>query len=223
MRRNGLRSTKLGIAIAAAAAFAVSLIATSSAAAFTDTNGDRIPDRWEKRHHLSLKVDQRRRDQDHDGLRNRREWRHHGNPRDADTDDDGLNDLQEVQHHTGLRDTDSDDDGLDDGDEIELGDDPLNHDTDGDGTDDGDELAGHVVSYDSGTGALTIALPGGTQVTKNVVAGTEIKCDPNGEGGGDDYDCTAQAATVLVPNAVVHEAEVDVSDPGDWDKIELLV
>ena len=35
-----------------------------------DRNHDRIPDRWERHHHLSLKVKQTRRDQDRDGLNN---------------------------------------------------------------------------------------------------------------------------------------------------------
>src|SRR3954466_10103717 len=57
-----------------------------------DRNHDRIPDKWEKRHHLSLHHKQGRRDQDHDGLKNRGEFRAHLNPRDADTDDDGIDD-----------------------------------------------------------------------------------------------------------------------------------
>ena len=55
-------------------------------------NHDRIPDRWERAHHLSLRVNQARRDQDHDGLRNRAEFRAHTNPRKADTDGDGIKD-----------------------------------------------------------------------------------------------------------------------------------
>src|SRR3954462_4713684 len=60
-----------------------------------DRNHDRIPDRWEKHHHLSLHHKQGRKDQDHDGLRNRGEFRAHLNPRDADTDDDGIDDGDE--------------------------------------------------------------------------------------------------------------------------------
>jgi hypothetical protein len=57
-----------------------------------DRNHDRIPDRWERAHHLSLKVNQARRDQDHDGLRNRAEFLAGTNPRNADSDDDGTED-----------------------------------------------------------------------------------------------------------------------------------
>ena len=60
-----------------------------------DRNGDRIPDRWERAHHLSLKVNQAKRDQDHDGLRNKAEFMAGDNPRDADTDNDGVEDGQE--------------------------------------------------------------------------------------------------------------------------------
>jgi hypothetical protein len=60
-----------------------------------DHNRDRIPDRWERANHLSLKVNQARRDQDHDGLRNRGEFLAGDNPREADTDDDGIEDGRE--------------------------------------------------------------------------------------------------------------------------------
>ncbi|HEX5618224.1 MAG TPA: hypothetical protein VFX51_07375 [Solirubrobacteraceae bacterium] len=77
-----------------ALAFAASLMLASGAMA-KDRNHDRIPDKWEKRHHLSLKHKQGRRDQDHDGLKNRGEFRAKLNPRDADTDDDGVDDGDE--------------------------------------------------------------------------------------------------------------------------------
>ena len=60
-----------------------------------DRNRDRIPDRWERRFHLSLTRDQARRDQDHDGLRNRAEYLARTDPRDADTDGDGRRDGRE--------------------------------------------------------------------------------------------------------------------------------
>jgi hypothetical protein len=75
-------------------AVAASLMLAGGAFA-KDRNHDRIPDKWEKRHHLSLKHKQGRRDQDHDGLKNRGEFRAHLNPRDADTDDDGVDDGDE--------------------------------------------------------------------------------------------------------------------------------
>ncbi|MBN8869115.1 MAG: hypothetical protein J0H66_04450 [Solirubrobacterales bacterium] len=80
------------LATAVLALFAVSLPATASA---KDRNKDKIPDRWERTHKLSLKRDQRKLDQDKDGLRNRAEWRAGTNPRDKDSDDDGVSDLKE--------------------------------------------------------------------------------------------------------------------------------
>ena len=55
---------------------------SGSRASAADRNGDRIPDRWERRHRLSLKVKQTQRDQDHDGLNNLGEFRAKTNPRD---------------------------------------------------------------------------------------------------------------------------------------------
>ena len=56
---------------------------------------DRLPDRWEKRHHLSTSVNQAGRDQDRDHLRNRAEFLAGDNPRDRDSDDDGVVDGDE--------------------------------------------------------------------------------------------------------------------------------
>src|SRR3954471_14626443 len=75
-------------------ALAASLLLASAASAH-DRNRDRIPDRWERAHHLSLHVNQSRRDQDHDGLNNRGEYRAGMNPRDRDSDDDGVRDGRE--------------------------------------------------------------------------------------------------------------------------------
>jgi hypothetical protein len=82
------------LALAMALAVAASLALAGGAFA-RDRNHDRIPDKWEKRHHLSLHHKQGGRDQDHDGLKNRGEFRARLNPRDADTDDDGIDDGDE--------------------------------------------------------------------------------------------------------------------------------
>jgi hypothetical protein len=80
------------VALTAVAALAVM---SSAAAGSRDGNGDRIPDKWEKRHDLSLKVVQTRRDQDRDGLNNLGEFRAGTDPRDRDSDDDGVRDGKE--------------------------------------------------------------------------------------------------------------------------------
>ena len=68
------------------------LLAVPGVASPRDGNADGLPDRWEKRHDLSLKVKQGKRNQDGDGLRNRAEFRRGTDPRDADTDNDGVED-----------------------------------------------------------------------------------------------------------------------------------
>jgi hypothetical protein len=73
----------------------LALLAMPSLAAAKDRNHDRIPDRWEKRHKLSLKSNQARLDQDSDHLRNRAEFLAGDDPRDHDSDDDGVMDGSE--------------------------------------------------------------------------------------------------------------------------------
>jgi hypothetical protein len=80
----------------ALAALTVALFAAFAGnAAARDRNHDRIPDKWEKRHHLSLKVKQAGRDQDRDGLKNRAEFKAGMDPRDEDSDNDGTDDGDE--------------------------------------------------------------------------------------------------------------------------------
>jgi hypothetical protein len=75
--------------VLAIAALALALPGLASA---KDRNHDKIPDKWEKRHDLSLKVKQTKRDQDKDGLKNRAEFRSETDPHDADSDNDGVSD-----------------------------------------------------------------------------------------------------------------------------------
>jgi hypothetical protein len=89
------RRPRLGMTWFALALGALALLAMPGLAAAKDRNHDRIPDRWEKRHKLSLKVNQARHDQDGDHLRNRGEFLAGDNPRDRDSDDDGTVDGHE--------------------------------------------------------------------------------------------------------------------------------
>lgn len=89
------RRSRLGMTWFALALGALALLAMAGLATAKDGNDDRIPDRWERRHELSLKVNQARRDQDHDHLRNRAEFLAGDNPRDRDSDDDGVVDGHE--------------------------------------------------------------------------------------------------------------------------------
>ena len=81
----------------------VCLSAPIASAAARDRDGDRLPDRWERRHGLSPTKKSARRDPDEDGLRNRREFRLRLHPRRADTDGDGFKDGREVRAGTNPR------------------------------------------------------------------------------------------------------------------------
>jgi hypothetical protein len=78
-----------------AATLAILIAGFTGAAVAKDRNHDRIPDRWEKAFHLSLKVDQAKRDQDRDRIDNLNEFREGTDPRDRDSDDDGIRDDEE--------------------------------------------------------------------------------------------------------------------------------
>ncbi len=91
-RSNGRRA---GLAVLLALALGALALSLPGMAAARDRNHDGIPDRWEKHHRLSLKVDQARRDQDHDHLDNRHEFMAGDNPRDRDSDGDGIADGDE--------------------------------------------------------------------------------------------------------------------------------
>jgi hypothetical protein len=93
-----VKTTRLGTILATALG-ALLILALPAAASAKDSNHDRIPDRWEHKHHLSTKVDQARRDQDRDQLRNRAEFLAGDNPRDADSDNDGTEDGDENAGH----------------------------------------------------------------------------------------------------------------------------
>ncbi|MDQ4040630.1 MAG: hypothetical protein M3141_02655, partial [Actinomycetota bacterium] len=123
-------------------------------AAKADRNRDRIPDSWERRHRLSLRVKQTLRDQDRDGLNNLGEYRARTNPRDRDTDRDGLRDGAELPYGLSPRDRDSDDDGVGD-----------RH-----------ENAGRVVRLRNGV--LTIGLAAGGAISGAVTESTKIRCRP---------------------------------------------
>src|SRR4051794_1862019 len=138
-----------------AATALLSLPALASASA--DRNHDGLPDGWETRHHLSLKVNQSNRDADHDGLTNKGERRHGTDPRKADTDRDGMKD----------------------GDEVRTGNNPRRRDSDGDGTKDGAEHAGMIASF--ANGILTVKLTDGSTVKGHVDGSTTVSCHSSNE------------------------------------------
>ncbi|MFN8159689.1 MAG: hypothetical protein U0R52_01405 [Solirubrobacterales bacterium] len=230
-----LRTLYLAFAMALGA---LAILALPGIASAKDRNHDRIPDRWEKRHHLSLKVKQTKRDQDRDGLNNLGEFNQGTNPRDADTDNDGI----------------------EDGAEVEVGDDPTNQDSDDDGIEDGAENAGTVASFDGTT--LVIDLAAGGSVSGQVTDRTEVRCesaddesdseesgsddassagrhanasgsheeggddpsgDDEGESGGHGGCDNACSVDDLVAGATVHEAELHVNGDGAvFEEVQLI-
>jgi hypothetical protein len=85
---------RLGVLLAMALGV-VAIFALPAVASAKDSNHDRIPDRWEKRHKLSLTVNQAGKDQDRDHLRNLAEFKAGDNPRSDDSDGDGVMDGEE--------------------------------------------------------------------------------------------------------------------------------
>ena len=143
---------------------------TASPALARKRDHDKLPDRWERKHHLNLQRDDAGRDNDHDGLSNYREYRSHTNPRKRDSDRDGLKDRAELRFRFDPRDRDSDDDGIKDG----------------------KENAGRITRL-SGS-SITIKLAAGGKLTAALGDGASGACKPTGDdppqsnpvGGGDD-------------------------------------
>ena len=119
---------------------------------------DKLPDRWERKFHLSTKKNDANRDRDRDGLSNYREYRSHTNPRKKDTDRDGLKDGAERRFGFKPRDRDSDDDG----------------------TRDGKENAGKITALTGSS--ITLRLAAGGKLN----AGLAIDCSGGDSSGGAD-------------------------------------
>ena len=120
---------------------------------------DKLPDRWERKHHLNLNKNDARRDRDHDGLSNLREYRAHTNPRKKDSDRDGLRDRAEIR----------------------FGFKPRDRDSDNDGTKDGRENAGRITQV-SGS-SITLRLAAGGKLTARLGDALAVACTPAAGGG----------------------------------------
>jgi hypothetical protein len=211
-----IRMRKLWLVLTGA--LAISLVALAGPAAARDRNHDRIPDRWEKHHHLSLHKKQTRRNQDHDGLLNRREWKAGMDPRDPDSDEDGVEDGDEgagtiasfeggvltinLFHGSSVS-------GLVTGDteiECDNGDDHGDEDADGEGGRHGDTGDADDHGDDD-------------PVEDNNQVEDDDQGD-DGEGEDDEHECSVDDLTV---DRVVQEAELELAN-GDavFEEIELL-
>jgi hypothetical protein len=234
-----MRGKLKALMVVAAGALALTVVAFGGTAAAKDRNHDHISDKWEKKFHLSLKVDQSNKDQDGDKVDNLNEFQEGTNPRDKDTDNDGRPDGKE----------DSDHDGLNNMGEDQTANLPDDQDTDNNGVEDGAENPGTIASFDGTT--LVIDIAGGGQVSGTVDASTRIRCetedemenesgddnssvatasddggDNSGPGSADDQsgdtsDGPGVACTTadLVPGTAVHEAELQGTT---FEKVELV-
>ena len=202
---------RIPIAVLGLAALALMLVlAPGASARSTDRNHDRIPDRWERAHHLSLKVNQAVKDQDRDGMRNRAEYRAGTDPRDADTDNDGVKDGGEdsgtVVSFTGGVLT------------VKL----FRNDKTVEGkVDDATELKCPPM-----TSAPTTATPrdGGRDGEGDDQQGDDDQGDDNDDQGENDNGDNAAACGTdkLTPGTVVHEAELSTTPDGlHFDEIKL--
>jgi hypothetical protein len=220
------RAPRARYLLAGAAALAFALLAPAAASA-KDRNHDRIPDRWERAHSLSLKVNQARRDQDRDSLVNRREWKAAMDPRDADSDGDGIEDGDESSGTIAAYDPETGSLTIDvagtgavtglvtDATEIKCDDGDDNGDEDGDGVggdDDGTTDQGH---------GDRLARSGGDDDPVGDDSDDPADDESSDDDGEDDESgCTSAD---LVPGAAVHEADLEIENgAATWEEIELL-
>ena len=219
MTRSNGRRARLGMTWFALALGALALLAMPCLAAAKDRNHDHIPDRWEKRHHLSLKVNQARKDQDRDHLRNRAEFLAGDNPRDEDSDDDGVMDGDEQAGTVASFDTETG----------RLVIDLFGTDTVAGFVTDQTEIkcednGGASVSSDGGSGE---GEPGddnggeGEEEPGDDNSGPSDNSGPGNENNDNDQANTCTTAA-LVPGAVVEEAELQLENGNAvFDEVEL--
>jgi hypothetical protein len=232
MTRNKGRRARLGMTWFAVALGALALLAMPSLAGAKDRNHDRIPDKWEKKHHLSLKVNQARLDQDRDHLRNRAEFLAGFNPRDKDSNDDGVMDDDENAGTIASFDAESGKLTIDlfggetisglvtEGTEIEC-DDNGGASVSSSGPGSGGE-GGEIEPGDDEGGEGEVEPDddnGGEEAPDNSGPGSENSGPGNANDDDEEGNCTTAA---LVPGAVVHEAELKVANgQATFEKVEL--
>lgn len=173
--------------IAMAIAASLMVIPAGALAKGRDRDHDRMPDKWEKKHHLNPRANDARKDADRDGLSNLSEFRHGTDPQSADTDDDGVDDENELRDNT----------------------DPRHEDSDHDGIGDAEEISGSIVTLENNV--LTIQLPGDGAGTVSGMVGdaTEVECDDDSttttatasDDGSDDHSGTGSGSDDSTDNS----------------------
>lgn len=226
-RRNRYRT---GGVLLVAVALLAAVGALAGFAVARDGNDDRIPDRWEKRHHLSLDVKQTHRDQDRDQLRNRAEFLVGDNPHDRDSDDDGVMDGEENAGRIASFDSATGKLTIDlfGGDSIsglvtattrikcedDQGEDsPALALVSDDGVEAGDDHSEH--GGETGDDSGSNSGPG----SSNSGPGSPNSGPGQGDHDDDEVNCTTAD---LVPGAVVEEAELEIEDGvATFEEVEL--
>lgn len=221
----------------------VAFLAMPSLAAAKDRNHDHIPDRWEKKNHLSTKVNQAHRDQDRDHLNNRQEFLAGDNPHSKDSNHDGTMDGEEnagtiasfdaetgkltinlfggetlagfVTEETEIQCDDHPGAGASASSEDNSGEEEESEPGDDNG---GEEGAGD----DNGNDEEEVGDDNGGQGEEEPGddnGGQEGEAPDPGNGGEEHGNCTTAA---LTPGAVVQEAELKVeSGKATFEKVEL--
>src|SRR5436190_22122326 len=133
----------------AAIAGALLVIPAAALAKGRDRDHDRMPDKWEKRHHLNVHANDARKDPDRDGLSNLSEFRHRTDPQRADTDDDGVGDEQEIEDRPNPDDAEDND---------------------------ANEASGTVQSFDGSTLVIKRAGENTGTVSGTVTSTTDVEC-----------------------------------------------
>ena len=174
---------------------------------------DRMPDRWEKKHHLNVKKNDAKRDRDCDGLSNYGEYRSRTNPRKKDSDHDGRRDSRE----------DRDRDKLKNAVEIRTGYDPGDADSDNDGIKDGRENAGKITKLSDSS--VTIKLAVGGKLTARLALDCTSQApdpEPAGDAPGGDGSEDAPVPGEDDESSGDPEAEGagDDSESGDADDVD---
>lgn len=218
------RRRSLRLALATALAIPLALGGLVSPAFAADTDGDGMPNLWEKSNGLKPLVKDAAKDPDADGLTNIQEYNKKTKPQVADTDGDGLLDGAEVnEHKTNPKKRDTDGDTLRDDEELATyHTDPTKADTDQDGVDDDVEVldcnARGDTTPDEDLETCTDPLDPDTD-DDDLEDGLEgywglDPNDPHSNGDAAVLDGEADADADGVPNA---EDEIDNDDPCEVD------
>ena len=220
IRRKKLRV--LGPLVAAAVGLMV--VALPGTASARDRNHDRIPDKWERHHHLSLRKNQASRDQDRDKLKNRQEFKARTDPRDADTDGDGVPDGEENAGKIASFDGTTLTIDLFNGSSISgtvTQSTEIQCEAQGDNNDTGDDNGG---DDNNDTGDDNGGSGGGDDSSaSSAMTTSDDSGDDNGGDTGDDNGGAQCTTADLNPGTIVQEADLNLSNgQATFEEIELV-